>query len=537
VLGALGTLLAERWADWLSAAQHGDAVNYNFARSMPSDQSDMLKALMNRRHLAIAGDARKRWSHRLANTHAAQDGVVPPELPAPGPLVSVCHSEPGAWAVSAALPPLYRTQLCPLPGSVYRIGRTMFETDRLPEGWAARLNGMDEVWVPTQWSRRVFLDHGVEPARLHVVPEAVDTAFFRPLQALSAQEREAEAAASIDGLPARAPSCAPGSGAACPVRFLFVGKAERRKNVEGLLRAFFGAAMAYARAQGYQSSDAGGEAAAGAESGDSAARRAEWHAELVLLMSAYHSDSDFERDLHEKMMAFVVCPEGTVDAADGAEADADSAAGLECVPKAVYDTSRAWFKTETQPTSSLAARPFLLPRIRVLRSVPQGRMPALYRRVEALVQPSRGEGWGRPHAEAMASGVPVLATDWSGPTEFLTAANGYPIRVRSLAPIPDGAFEGHLQAEADLVHLRDVLLRVAAHPAAAAEKGAEARKIMVERYAPREVGAYLAYQFARVREAVFERQVQSWRTETEAQRQRHALTQGKSDDSILKEEL
>ena len=29
----------------------------------------------------------------------------------------------------------------------------------------------------------------------------------------------------------------------------------------------------------------------------------------------------------------------------------------------------------------------------------------------------RGEGWGRPHVEAMACGLPVIATNWSGNTE------------------------------------------------------------------------------------------------------------------------
>jgi glycosyltransferase involved in cell wall biosynthesis len=37
-------------------------------------------------------------------------------------------------------------------------------------------------------------------------------------------------------------------------------------------------------------------------------------------------------------------------------------------------------------------------------------MPALYKAADALVIPSRGEGWGRPHCEAMAMRLPVIAT-------------------------------------------------------------------------------------------------------------------------------
>lgn len=44
------------------------------------------------------------------------------------------------------------------------------------------------------------------------------------------------------------------------------------------------------------------------------------------------------------------------------------------------------------------------------------------------VIPSRGEGWGRPHVEAMSCGVPVIATNWSGPTAYLTEENGFPLR-------------------------------------------------------------------------------------------------------------
>lgn len=90
------------------------------------------------------------------------------------------------------------------------MGRTMFETDRLPHGWAQRINQMDEVsergaaslpasqvdqatnqpvvflwvggqvWVPSSFQRDVFLAAGVSASKLFLLPEAVDTAFFSP---------------------------------------------------------------------------------------------------------------------------------------------------------------------------------------------------------------------------------------------------------------------------------------------------------------------------------------------------------------------
>ena len=41
--------------------------------------------------------------------------------------------------------------------------------------------------------------------------------------------------------------------------------------------------------------------------------------------------------------------------------------------------------------------------------------------------PTRGEGWGLPIVEAMAMGLPVIATNHSGPSAYLTGDNSYPL--------------------------------------------------------------------------------------------------------------
>lgn len=55
----------------------------------------------------------------------------------------------------------------------------------------------------------------------------------------------------------------------------------------------------------------------------------------------------------------------------------------------------------------------------------------LTRQLVLQVIPSHGEGWGRPHMEAMACGTPVVATNWSGPTAFISEQNGFPLSIEA----------------------------------------------------------------------------------------------------------
>ena len=76
----------------------------------------------------------------------------------------------------------YFTTNCPPSEKMdYKIGRTMFETDRLPDGWVNRLNYMDEIWVPTSHSADIFKASGLHPDKVIIVGEPVDTEFFMPI--------------------------------------------------------------------------------------------------------------------------------------------------------------------------------------------------------------------------------------------------------------------------------------------------------------------------------------------------------------------
>ena len=91
----------------------------------------------------------------------------------------------------------------------------------------------------------------------------------------------------------------------------------------------------------------------------------------------------------------------------------------------------------------------------------------LYASSDAFVLPTRGEGWGLPIAEAMSMGLPVIATNHSGPTAYLTESNSYPIPIDTLLP------NGH--GEPSLSVLRKQMRRVFTQREEAQERGRRAR--------------------------------------------------------------
>ncbi len=61
------------------------------------------------------------------------------------------------------------------------VGRTMFETDRIPDGWAEKCNAMNEVWVPSSFNFETFVRAGVDDRKLRIMQEGEDTTLFHPL--------------------------------------------------------------------------------------------------------------------------------------------------------------------------------------------------------------------------------------------------------------------------------------------------------------------------------------------------------------------
>lgn len=95
-----------------------------------------------------------------------------------------------------------------------------------------------------------------------------------------------------------------------------------------------------------------------------------------------------------------------------------------------------------------------------------GQLAALHRGALAYVAPHRGEAWGLALSEAMAHGVPVLATGWSGNMDFMDGGNSVPLRY-ALEPVGERMAgllphftPGMLWAGVDENHLEREMLRL-----------------------------------------------------------------------------
>ena len=170
-----GTPIAVRWVGDQSTASSLSTINREVGERLRS------------RHVEIALERR------------ATDGPLG-DAPTPhAPEVEVRHQWP---------PDLSR----PAAGRLALI--QPWEFGSLPRDWQAGLrDDVDEVWVPSAFTREMYLEAGVEADRVHVVPNGVDLGTLTP-----------------DGPRAELPDAA--------LRLLFVGGTISRKGADVLLSAF-----------------------------------------------------------------------------------------------------------------------------------------------------------------------------------------------------------------------------------------------------------------------------------------------------------
>lgn len=393
---------------------------------------------------------------------------------------------------------------------------------------------MAEVWVPTDHARAVFASSGVDPGKLRVVPEPVDTEEFdptkhRPLPLPLGTRvfgpawphvRTAAAAAAGGG----------GSATEAPFVFLSIFKWEARKvSGHGPCHTHAWRSEPSPATLDSRLPSACDVCARCMQGWDILLRAfltaftADDNVLLLLHTQPFHSDANFAAQMQARSVGHIMQHAGLLmhhccmHAATNARMRRPwrrRGHSVSCPRRrktcAVCPRCMCWETTarsDTSPACSGQQTASYCPRGEPCRApLRAGRCRrAAMQHADPRVLPRhaacRGEGWGLPIVEAMAMGLPVIATNHSGPTAYLDSTVGYPLPIEGLVEAHGGgAFEGHRWAQPSTQHLVALMRHVtdAAHRAEAAARGRAARRRMQERYGPEVVAQAVAAQLRRI---------------------------------------
>ncbi len=120
---------------------------------------------------------------------------------------------------------------------------------------------------------------------------------------------------------------------------------------------------------------------------------------------------------------------------------------------------------------------------------------------DCYVSLHRSEGFGLTMAEAMAHGKPVIATRYSGNLEFMTDRNSYLVPARTTV-VPEGVPPypaGAEWSEPDVERAAELMRRVVEDPQAVRERADRGREDILERYSPKQAGAFMSRRLESIR--------------------------------------
>jgi glycosyltransferase involved in cell wall biosynthesis len=109
---------------------------------------------------------------------------------------------------------------------------------------------------------------------------------------------------------------------------------------------------------------------------------------------------------------------------------------------------------------------------------------------DAFVSLHHSEGFGLGPAEAMFLGKPVIATNWSGSTEFMHPQNSLPVNYTLVKIDKDvGVYKaGQTWANPDVEHAASLMRQIVDDSRLRSRISAEARRTMREEYSPGIIG-------------------------------------------------
>ncbi|KAL9649737.1 hypothetical protein ABK040_009552 [Willaertia magna] len=259
---------------------------------------------------------------------------------------------------------------CEIP--FIRVIRTMYESDKVPELWVRKLNLANEVWVPSNFNKKTFIESGVDEKRIRVIPEAIDTEFWNKKSIVN-QYNEFDNQFADDTFV-----------------FLSVFKWEERKGPELLLSSFINQ---------FSSND---------------------KVCLVLKLDLSLISKDILNQMNIK---------------DGEKITTSSNYGflrfffdyVKKLRRRGVNMSNVIIERSIDdfPCIIIYSNYFDIKRMRFL-----------FARANAYVSTTKGEGWGLPLIQAMSMGLPVISTDYGGSTEFMKQDNSYLIPVERMEESP-----------------------------------------------------------------------------------------------------
>ena len=332
----------------------------------------------------------------------------------------------------------------------------------------------DEIWVPTKYHSQIFKRSGVSKPRLTVIPESVDVDFFDPnAEDLMAVACQPGSLLLLDGgggggggggsktSSASDELSAPAAAAAGLSRGVYTGTLSNtphcqrwlqppplwrklpkaRNGLAALLTSWrnvtanTGGMLPLDRHRESPPPDGGSGASGGSGSVTASVvpRRYvflsvfkwEWRKGWDVLLNAYWGE--FDRDDDQVVLRLRTFKPHW---------------------EAGHENIADWLKDAAAQRGTTVER---LPPVEVVqRELSREELRWLYAASDAFVLPTRGEGWCLPAMEAMSMALPVILTNASGTTEYLTRKNSLPL----------GFTSTHADGKVRLLLLRLLLLRL-----------------------------------------------------------------------------
>jgi glycosyltransferase involved in cell wall biosynthesis len=130
-------------------------------------------------------------------------------------------------------------------------------------------------------------------------------------------------------------------------------------------------------------------------------------------------------------------------------------------------------------------------------NIEPNRRAAHYLGANCYVHPARAEGFGMTILEAMACGLPVISTPWSGPADFLSPLWAYTLR--HSAPVAERSHDGSVLryfVTPELDHLVALMRHVYQHQDEARALGREGARVARQRWTWQHAARKLASLFS-----------------------------------------